>query len=282
MKGIILSGGSGSRLYPLTIVTNKQLIPVYDKPMIYYPLSTLIQSGIRDICLISSPSHIHLYKQLFGDGSRMGLNIIYREQPEPKGLAQAFIIAEDFIKDDSVCLILGDNVFHGEFARPSTTNSAVVIYGYEVKDPRAYGVVEIDEEGKTISIDEKPTNPKSNFAIPGIYFFDENAAKIAKEVKPSARGEFEITDIIRAYLDEELLKTIVMPKGTAWLDAGTPSTLFQASAYVQAVQERQGIMVGCIEEECYKAGFINKQQYKDLIAKLPNSDYKSYLERTLR
>jgi len=280
MKGIILSGGTGSRLYPLTIVTNKQLIPVYDKPMIYYPLCTLIQSGIRDICLISSPVHINLYKQLFGDGSRIGLNIIYREQPEPKGLAQAFMIAEDFIKDNSVCLVLGDNVFHGDFSRPAKNNNCV-IYGYEVKDPRAYGVVELDDFGKTLSIEEKPGKPKSNYAIPGLYFFDSAVTGFAKLVEPSSRGELEITDIMRMYLTMGALRTIIMPKGMAWLDAGTPSTLFQASAYVQAVQERQGIMVGCIEEECYKAGFINKTKYKDLILTLPNSDYRSYLERTI-
>lgn len=280
MKGIILSGGTGSRLYPLTIVTNKQLIPIYDKPMIYYPLCTLIQSGIRDICLISSPTHINLYKQLFGDGSRVGLNIIYREQPEPKGLAQAFMIAEDFIKDDSVCLVLGDNVFHGDFSRPAKNNNCV-IYGYEVKDPRAYGVVQLDEFGKTLSIEEKPRKPKSNYAIPGLYFFDSAVTGFAKLVEPSPRGELEITDIMRMYLTMGALRTIIMPKGMAWLDAGTPSTLFQASAYVQAVQERQGIMVGCVEEECYKAGFISKEKYKDLILKLPNSDYRSYLERTI-
>jgi len=281
MKGIILSGGTGSRLYPLTIVTNKQLIPVYDKPMIYYPLCTLIQSGIRDICLISSPAHIGLYKQLFGDGSRIGLNIIYREQPEPKGLAQAFMIAEDFIKDNSVCLVLGDNIFHGDFERP-TMNNNCSIYAYEVKDPKTYGVVTLDKHGKTLSIEEKPRKPKSKYAIPGLYFFDNDVVGFAKLVTPSLRGELEITDIIRMYLMLGVLKTIVMPKGMAWLDAGTPSTLFQASAYVQAVQERQGIMIGCIEEECYKAGFINREQYKDLIFnQIPNSDYRLYLERTL-
>jgi len=281
MKGIILSGGMGSRLYPLTIVTNKQLIPVYDKPMIYYPFCTLIQSGIRDICIITTPKHIHLYKQLFGDGKHLGLNIIYKEQDKPSGLAESFLIAEDFIKGYPVCLILGDNIFHGEFPRPMVNNDKGVIYGYKVKDPRSYGVVELDGMDKAISIEEKPAHPKSNYAITGLYFFDKRVVDFAKLVKPSARGELEITDIIRSYMSEGSLETIIMPKGIAWLDAGTPTTLFQASAYVQSIQERQDVMVGCIEEECYKAGFINRVEYENLISRLPNSDYKSYLERTL-
>lgn len=280
MKGIILSGGTGSRLYPLTIVTNKQLIPVYDKPMIYYPLTTLIQSGIRDICIISSPSHIGLYKQLFKDGSQMGLNIVYREQPEPKGLAEAFIIAEDFIDGDSVCLILGDNVFHGSFEKPKYDFNAL-IYGYRVKDPRAYGVVELSSGGTVISIEEKPTQPKSNYAIPGLYYFDKRVVEYSKLVKPSSRGELEITDIMRRYMKDNELKVIVMSKGTSWLDAGTPQSLFQASAYVQAIQERAGIMIGCIEESSYKAGFITTDKYKQLIDGLPNSEYRSYLEGTI-
>ena len=281
MKGIILSGGMGSRLYPLTIVTNKQLIPVYDKPMIYYPLSTLIQSGIRDICLITSPNYIGLYKQLFGDGSKIGLNIIYKEQPEPKGLAQAFIIAEDFIKDCPVCLILGDNIFHGSFDMPSYVNSAIV-YGYEVNDPRPYAVVELSNDGIALSMEEKPVNPRSNYAVPGLYYFDKRIVRYSKSLKPSKRNELEITDVLNIYLNNKELRVIIMPKGTAWLDAGRPNTLFQASAYVQVIQERQGIMIGCIEEECYKAGFINREQYKDLIFnQIPNSDYKSYLEKTL-
>jgi len=277
MKGIILSGGTGSRLYPLTKVVNKQLLPVYDKPMVYYPLSTLIQSGIRELCVISSPDHIELYRKLFSDHKLLGLDIQFKVQSYPRGIAEAFTIAADFIRSDSVCLILGDNIFHGTFTRP-LSNDGGLIYGYWVKDPRSYGVVEIDGMKRPISIEEKPRKPKSNYAIPGLYFFDKHVVDFARIARPSARGEVEITEVIKSYMSEGRLRVEVMPRGVAWLDAGTTQTLAQSSAYVQTIQDRQGKMIACIEEDCYNQGFITKKQFKKLITQTPVSEYRTYLE----
>jgi glucose-1-phosphate thymidylyltransferase len=276
VKGIILAGGSGSRLYPMTVSVNKQLIPVYDKPMIYYPLANLISFGIREICIVSSPEFIDKYKKLFNDGSHLGLDISYRIQPEPKGIAQALIIAEDFINNENVCLILGDNIFHGvsdiEIAKTGAT-----VFGYEVSNPSAYGVVSFDSSGNPTSMEEKPLCPTSKYAMPGLYFYDKNAVKYAKSLIPSDRGELEITHLNRLYLEKKEVTVIKLKKGTVWLDAGTPESLFQSSAYIQAIQSRQGTMVGCIEEECLKKHFIDKSQLINLIHEMPNSEYRTYL-----
>jgi glucose-1-phosphate thymidylyltransferase len=276
VKGIILAGGTGSRLYPMTVSVNKQLIPVYDKPMIYYPLANLISFGIRDICIVSSPEFIDKYKKLFNDGSHLGLNISYKIQPEPKGIAQALIIAEDFINNENVCLILGDNIFHGvsdiEIAKTGAT-----VFGYEVSNPSAYGVVSFDSSGNPISMEEKPLCPTSKYAMPGLYFYDKNAVEYTRSLAPSARGELEITHLNRLYLEKKEVTVIKLKKGTVWLDAGTPESLFQSSAYIQAIQSRQGTMVGCIEEECLKKHFIDKIQLINLIHEIPNSEYRTYL-----
>jgi glucose-1-phosphate thymidylyltransferase len=277
MKGIILSGGTGSRLYPLTTVVNKQLLPIFDKPMIYYPLSTLISCGIKDICIISSYDFLPLYQKLFGDGERLGLNFTYKVQPKPDGIAQSFLIAEDFIGNDSVCLILGDNVFHG-FNRMKVDFTGAVVFAYKVNNPQEYGVVDFDSNGKALSIEEKPTMPKSKYAIPGLYFYDKNVIEYARVLKPSKRGEYEITDINRRYMEEGNLNVIKMPKGTVWLDAGSPTTLSQASNYIQTVQERQGCKIACIEEDCLNQGFIDKKQFIKLMEKTPKSEYRNYLE----
>jgi glucose-1-phosphate thymidylyltransferase len=280
MKGIILSGGTGSRLYPLTTVVNKQLLPVYDKPMIYYPLSTLISCGIKDICIISSFNFLPLYEKLFGDGSHLGLNIEYKAQPKPEGIAQSFLIAEDFIDLQNVALILGDNVFHG-FNKMRVDFTGAVIFAYKVNNPQEYGVVEFDDTGKALTIEEKPTLPKSKYAVPGLYFYDSRVVGYAKSLKPSKRGELEITDINRKYLESGNLNVIKMPKGTVWLDAGSPTTLSQASNYVQTVQDRQGCKVACIEEDCLNQGFIDKTQFERLVKKTPKSEYRNYLETLL-
>ena len=280
MKGIILSGGTGSRLYPITTIINKQLLPVYDKPMIYYPLSTLITCGIKDICIISTPDYLSTYEQLLGDGTKLGLSICYKVQYKPNGIAESFLIAEDFIKNDTVALILGDNIFHG-MSRIKPILTGAIIFAYEVTDPSSYGVVEFNEENKVISIEEKPKQPKSKYAIPGLYFYDKNVVEYAKQLKPSFRGELEITDLNKIYLDRKQLGVIKFPRGTAWLDAGSPETLFQSGMYIQSIQERQGIKVACIEEECYNKKFINKNQLKNLVDKLPISEYKQYLEKLL-
>ena len=280
MKGIILSGGTGSRLYPLTQTVNKQLLPVYDKPMIYYPLSTMINCGFTEFCIISSPEHLPLYERIFGDGTQFGLKICYKVQYKPRGIAEAFIIAEDFIGNDTVGLILGDNIFHG-MARMKPFLEGGIIFAYEVNDPSSYGVVEFNDDNQVISIEEKPTEPKSKYAIPGLYFYDNNVVSYAKTLKPSGRGELEITDLNKIYLEKQKLTVIKFPRGTAWLDAGTPETLFQSGAYIQSIQERQGIKVGCIEEDCYRKKLINKDQLKQLINKLPKSEYKNYLEKLL-
>jgi glucose-1-phosphate thymidylyltransferase len=280
MKGIILSGGTGSRLYPLTTVVNKQLLPIFDKPMIYYPLSTLISCGIKDICIISSYDFLPLYQKLFGDGERLGLNFTYKVQPKPDGIAQSFLIAEDFIGNDSVCLILGDNVFHG-FNRMKVDFTGAVVFAYKVNNPQEYGVVDFDSNGKALSIEEKPTMPKSKYAIPGLYFYDKNVIEYARVLKPSKRGEYEITDINRRYMEEGNLNVIKMPKGTVWLDAGSPTTLSQASNYIQTVQERQGCKIACIEEDCLNQGFIDKKQFIKLMEKTPKSEYRNYLESVI-
>ena len=280
MKGIILSGGTGSRLYPLTTTINKQLLPVYDKPMIYYPISTMISCGIRELCIISTPEYLPLYEKLFGDGKHLGLEICYKVQYKPRGIAEAFIIAEDFIQNDTVGLVLGDNIFHG-MARMKPGLEGAVIFAYQVNNPSDYGVVEFDNDNKVISIEEKPKSPKSNFVIPGLYFYDNKVVGYAKNLKPSSRGELEITDLNRIYLENKTLSVIQFPRGTVWLDAGTPESLFQSGAYIQTIQERQGIKVGCIEEECYRKKFINKQQLSNIVDKMPKSEYKQYLEKLL-
>jgi len=280
MKGIVLAGGNGSRLYPMTNVVNKQLLPVCDKPLIYYPISTLINCGIKEICIISSPEFLPRFESLFKDGSHLGLDITYKVQYKPNGIAESFIIAEDFIGDDTVGLILGDNIFHG-MARMKPTLEGAVIFAYRVNDPERYGVVTFDEEHNVNSIEEKPKYPKSNFAIPGLYFYDNNVVKYVKSLKPSNRGELEITDLNKIYLEKKKLKVIPFPRGTAWLDAGTPKSLMQSSNYIAAIQERQGTYVGCIEEDVYYKKFIDELQFKKLIDKMPSSDYKTYLERLL-
>jgi len=280
MKGIILSGGTGSRLYPLTTTVNKQLLPVYDKPMIYYPISTMISCGIRELCIISTPEYLPLYERLFGDGKHLGLDICYKVQYKPRGIAEAFIIAEDFIKDDVVGLILGDNIFHG-MAKIKPTLEGAIIFAYQVNNPSDYGVVEFDNDNKVISIEEKPKEPKSNFAVPGLYFYDNKVIEYAKNLKQSARGELEITDLNRLYMERQKLSVIPFPRGTVWLDAGMPDSLYQSGAYIQTIQERQGIKVGCIEEECYRKKFINKQQLSIIVDRMPNSEYKNYLSKIL-
>ena len=280
MKGIILAGGTGSRLYPMTVSVNKQLIPVYDKPMIYYPLANLISFGIKDICIISSPEHVDNYKNLFKNAWRLGLNICYETQPEPKGIAQALIIAEDFIKNNNICLILGDNIFHG-LSDLEIASTGATVFAYEVSNPSAYGVIDFDSNDNPISMKEKPLCPSSKYAMPGLYFYDKNAFEYAKALTPSERGELEITHLNKIYLDRKEIKAIKLKKGTVWLDAGTPESLFQSSAYIQAIQSRQGTMVGCIEEECLKKNFIDKNQLTDLICEIPNSEYKNYLIKLL-
>ena len=280
MKGIILAGGTGSRLYPLTSTINKQLLPVYDKPMIYYPFCTLLSCGIKDFCIISSPEHLPSYEKLFEDGNQLGIKITYKVQYKPRGIAESFIIAEDFIGDDNVALILGDNIFHG-MPRVKPLLEGAVIFGYEVNDPKAYGVIEFDNEDRVISIEEKPIEPKSNYAVPGLYFYDKKVVQYAKSLKPSSRGEIEITDLNLIYLDKKQLTAVKFAKGTAWLDAGSAETLFESGAYVQTIQSRQGIKIGCIEEECFKRKYISKEQLKALIEKLPTSEYKKYLNKLL-
>jgi glucose-1-phosphate thymidylyltransferase len=280
MKGIILAGGAGSRLYPLTLVASKQLQPVYDKPMVYYPLTTLIDSGIREFCVISTPLDLGRFQQLLGNGKAWGLSIEYREQPRPAGIAQAFLIAESFIGSDAVALILGDNVFYGgdSFHRAfSEFGGGATIFGYHVQDPRRYGVVEFDADGRAISIQEKPKQPKSNYAVPGLYVYDNDVVALTKQLKPSARGELEITDLNVEYLRRGKLNVFRLSRGFAWLDAGTSSSLHDASAYVQTIEQRQGIKIGCPEEAAFRRGFISLQQLDALAAAMPNCEYKDYL-----
>ena len=279
MKGIILSGGTGSRLYPLTTVINKQLLPVYDKPMIYYPLSTMISCGIKEFCIISSPEYLPMYERMFGNGNHLGLDIIYKVQYKPNGIAESFIIAEDFIGNDNVSLILGDNIFHG-VPRTKMDFKGALVFAYEVTNPWDYAVAQFDGDNIKQLV-EKPKEFISNYAIPGLYFFDNKVIGYSKSLKPSKRGELEITDVMNIYLNNDTIDVIKFPRGTAWLDAGQPDTLFQSAAYVKTIQERQGIRIGCIEEECYNKGFIDKNQLKKVVDKLPISDYKKYLERLI-
>ncbi len=286
MKGIILAGGSGTRLYPITKSVSKQMLPVYDKPMIYYPLSVLMLAGIREVLVISTPRDILFFKELLGDGSDLGMNFSYAIQDEPRGLAEAFIIGKDFIKDDSVCLILGDNIFYGAnfvhvLSEASKLKSGAIIFGCYVKDPRAYGVVEVDSENNAISIEEKPENPKSSYAVPGIYFFDKKVSEIAKTVKPSKRGELEITSVIEHYLNKQELKVELMGRGLAWLDTGTHESLLEASNFVEAIQKRQGLYIACIEEIAYKKGYISTEKLVELAKTMDKTDYGRYLSDLL-
>lgn len=280
MKGIILAGGAGSRLYPLTLVASKQLQPVYDKPMVYYPLTTLVEGGIKELCLISTPHDLPRFKQLLGDGSRFGLTIDYREQEKPAGIAQAFLIAESFIGKDSVTLILGDNIFYGGDAFGKAFGEfkgGATIFGYHVNDPERYGVVEFDPQGQAISIEEKPKQPKSNYAVPGLYIYDNDVLNIVKNQKPSARGELEITDVNVTYLKRGKLRVSRLPRGFAWLDAGTSSSLHEASAYVQTIEKRAGVKIGCPEEAAFRAGFLTLAQLTELTGTMPNCEYRDYL-----
>ena len=281
MKGIILSGGAGSRLYPLTLVASKQLQPVYDKPMIYYPLTTLIEGGIREICIISTPHDLPRFHQLLGDGSRFGLKFAYLEQARPEGIAQAFLIAEHFIGADNAALILGDNIFYGgdTFQKAfSEFTSGATVFGYHVQDPERYGVVEFDANGRAVSIEEKPPSPKSNYAVPGLYVYDNEVISIVKNLKPSARGELEITAVNVEYLRRGSLQVQRLARGFAWLDAGTSSSLHEASAYVQTIEKRAGIKIGCPEEAAFHSGFVTLAQLEKIVSEMPVCEYRAYLE----
>lgn len=286
MKGIILAGGSGTRLYPLTRAASKQLMPVYDKPMIYYPLSTLMLAGIRDILIISTPQDLHRFQELLQDGSEFGLKLFYAEQPSPDGLAQAFIIGEEFISDDSVALILGDNIYHGSglskmLQKAASKESGATVFGYHVKDPERFGVVEFDQDMKAISIEEKPEQPRSNYAVTGLYFYDNDVVEIAKSIKPSPRGELEITDVNKAYLDRGDLSVELMGRGFAWLDTGTHESLLEASQYIETVQRMQNVQVANLEEIAYRMGYISREDVLALAQPLKKNEYGQYLLRLI-
>ncbi len=283
MKGIILAGGAGTRLYPLSSVASKQLMPVYDKPMIYYPLSTLMLMGIQDILIISTPTDIPRFENLLGDGNKLGLNFSYKVQPEPKGIAEAFLLGEDFIGNDSVTLILGDNLFYGhgylDFVKEAfKTLDGAIIFGYSVSDPRRYGVVEFDESGKVLSLEEKPGNPKTNFAVPGLYIYDNSVVSIAKDLKPSDRGEFEITDLNKKYLDLHKLYVHLLGRGVAWLDTGTHKSLLEAGTFIEMIESRQGLKIGCIEEIAFSSGYIDRENFVNLVESYPENSYSDYLK----
>ncbi len=282
MKSIVLAGGKGTRLYPMTQVVSKQLLPIYDKPLIYYPVSVLILAGVREILIISTPEDTPVYERLLGDGSKLGLEFSYKVQETPRGIADAFILGEAFIGDDSVCLILGDNVFYGQdltkvLNRAKALEKGAVIFGYPVKDVRSFGVVEFDQNHKVISIEEKPKQPKSNYAIPGLYFYDNQVVEIAKNIKPSARGEMEITAVNNAYLEKGELNVILLGRGIAWLDTGTPEGMLKAAEYIEAIQSRQGLYISCLEEIAWRRGFINKEQLKEIGESLKMTDYGQYI-----
>ncbi|MBE0500016.1 MAG: glucose-1-phosphate thymidylyltransferase RfbA [Desulfuromonadales bacterium] len=284
-KGIILAGGAGTRLYPLTLVASKQLQPVYDKPMIYYPLSTLMRAGIQDILIISTPQDTPRFEALLGDGSRFGIRLSYVVQPEPKGIAQAFLVGEEFIAGDSVCLILGDNIFYGKMDLDrimADFTGGATVFGYPVVDPHRYGVVEFDKSGKAIGIEEKPKQPKSNFAVPGLYIYDENVVEITKGLKPSLRGELEITDLNMAYLDRGELMVEKLERGIAWLDTGTHMSLLEASHFIGTLEARQGLKIACLEEVAFQKGFVDAQQMQSIIDDTPNSSYRDYLLQVLK
>ena len=282
MKGIVLAGGKGTRLYPMTKAVSKQLLPIYDKPLVYYPISVLMLAGIRDILIISTPDDIEAYKRLLGDGEKIGVSFSYMTQDKPRGLADAFILGEDFIGKDNVCLVLGDNVFYGQnfpnmLLRAKQKNSGATVFGYPVNDPTAFGVVEFDDNGKVISIEEKPEHPKSNYAVPGIYFYDNKVVKYAKEIEPSDRGEYEISSINSLYLEDGELDVVLLGRGMAWLDTGTPDGLLKAAEFVQTIQSMQGLYISCIEEIAWRKGYINSEQLEALGHELEKTDYGQYL-----
>lgn len=284
-KGIILAGGSGTRLYPLNLVASKQLMPVYDKPMIYYPLTTLMMASIRDILIISTPQDTPRFEALLGDGSRWGIRLAYRVQPEPKGIAEAFLVGEDFIAGNPVCLILGDNIFYGRLNLAEIVDEfreGAVVFGYYVKDPERYGVVEFDQAGKAISIEEKPAKPRSNYAVPGLYIYDQDVTNITRGMKPSARGELEITDVNMEYLRRGQLQVVPLGRGIAWLDTGTHTSLLEASHFIGTLEIRQGLKIACLEEIAYRMGYVDKKKMKQVIEETPKSNYREYLEKVLK